>query len=157
MAQRFAATLQSDDPASTMTFILVPPKVMSALGPRKRLPVRVTINGYTYRSTNSVYGGKSYLPVRAEVRKAAKVAAGDRVTVTIERDEEPRTVDLPSDLGAALVDADLRDAFLRFSPSHQKEYVQWIEQAKRADTRATRIAKTVEATREKYGRTVRRA
>src|SRR3989442_12967034 len=71
----FESHLESDQGAC---FIRVPPPTLAMLGERKRAPVKVTLNGYTYRTTIAVYGGKSYLGVRREVREAAGVAAGER-------------------------------------------------------------------------------
>src|ERR1700736_301374 len=95
----FEGHLDSDQDAC---FIRVPPVVLTALSQGKRVPVKVTINGYTYRTTIAVYGGKSYLGVRREVREAAGVTAGDQLTVGLEYDAELRTVDLPEPLRAAL-------------------------------------------------------
>src|SRR5256886_17189992 len=67
----FEGHLESDQGAC---FIRIPPETLAALGERKRAPVKVTLNGYTYRTTIAVYGGKSYLCVRREVREAAGVA-----------------------------------------------------------------------------------
>ncbi|TMD23335.1 MAG: DUF1905 domain-containing protein, partial [Chloroflexi bacterium] len=82
-ALQFAGRLESDQRAC---FIRVPPQTLTALGPGKRAPVKVTINGFTYRTTIAVYGGKSYVGVRREVREAAGVAAGDPITVGLEYD-----------------------------------------------------------------------
>ena len=130
---------------------------MTALGPRKRVPVLVTINAYTYRSTNSVYGGMAFIPVRASVRKAANVELGDTVTVTLEPDDAPRIAAVPPDLGEALEKRRLREAFERFSPTHQREYVEWVESAKKPETRQSRIEKTVAATLEKAAAAASRA
>ena len=127
------------------SFILVPPEVVEALGKGRRPPVRVTINGHTYRSTVAVYGGEFYLPVRRGVREAADVTHGQPVTVGIELDDAPREVVVPDDLGAAL--GQVRSAFDGLSYSHRKEYVDWIEGARRADTRRSRIEKAVEMLR----------
>src|SRR5579885_3377294 len=135
MAYRFNATIQTDPDSPGSSFVEVPERIMTALGPRKRVPVNVTINGHSYRSTNSVYGGVSFLPVRASVRKAAKVELGDTVTVTLERDDAPRTAAVPPDLAAALQKRRLGEAFQRFSPTHQREYVEWVESAKKPETR----------------------
>ncbi len=82
------------------------------------------------------------------------MAAGDTVDVTIELDEEPRVVEVPDDLAVALAaDADATAAFDRLSYSHRREYVEWIDEAKRAETRARRISATVERLR--AGRTAR--
>jgi len=81
---RFECRLESDQEAC---FIRVPPEVLTTLGQRKRAPVKVTINAYTYRTTIAVYGGKSYIGVRREVREAAGVAAGDQLTQRILRQQ----------------------------------------------------------------------
>ena len=91
-ALQFDGRLESDQGAC---FIRVPPQTLRALGEGKRAPVKVTLNGYTYRTTIAVYGGKSYIGVRREVREAAGVAAGDRLAVGLEYDAQVRTVDLP--------------------------------------------------------------
>lgn len=128
----------------TATFFHVPPEVMEALGPKKRVAVRVTVNGYTYRSTVAPMGGRFLLPLNRENRAAAGVAAGDRVQVTIERDEAPRAVAVPGDLAAALATEEAAsETFTGLSYSHQREYVEWIEQAKRPETRARRVAQAI--------------
>jgi hypothetical protein len=143
--------LERSDNSGSGTFFEVPAEVMAALGERKRLPLAVRINGAAYRTTTSVYGGRFYVPVRAEIRTAARVEPGQRVTVELRRDDEPRTIALPADLATALEAAGLSAAFERFSHSHRKEYVQAVEAAKRPETRAARIAKTLEATAAKRG------
>jgi Bacteriocin-protection, YdeI or OmpD-Associated/Domain of unknown function (DUF1905) len=126
------------------TGIEVPAEVVDALGSGKRPAVRATINGFTYRSSVGSMGGRFLLPVSAQIRAGAGVAAGDEVEVDLELDTEPRTVTVPADLAAAL-DADpaARRAFDRLSYSHQLRYVQPIEDAKSAETRQRRIDKTV--------------
>jgi hypothetical protein len=120
-----------------------------ALGAGKRPPVKVTINGYEYRSTVAVYSNTYYLPLRREIREAAKVDFGDIVPVAIELDEEPRVVEAPADLAGALEAApDSGAQFDRLSYSHRKEYVDWIESAKREETRRNRVATAVEMLRE---------
>jgi len=143
--------LERSDNSGSTTFFEVPGEVLAALGSRKRLPLAVRINGAAYRTTVSVYDGRFYVPVRSEIRTAAGVEPGQRVRVEVSRDDEPRSVELPSDLLTALAAAGLSDAFARFSYSHQKEYVQAILDAKRPETRASRIQKTLEATAVKFG------
>src|SRR4051812_2706441 len=104
----------------TATGIQVPDEVMARLGSSKRLAVRVTINGYTYRSTVAPLGGVFMLPVSGDVRTAAGVAAGDEVDVDIEPDTAPREVSLPPDFAAALdQDAEARRFFDGLSYSNQ--------------------------------------
>jgi hypothetical protein len=146
----FESGLESDQDAC---FIRVPPEVMTALGDKKRLPVKVTINGYTYRTTVAVYGGKFYLGVRREIREAAGVAAGDQLTVRLEYDAELRTVDLPDALRAALeADAAMAAAFGRLSYTRKKEFVQWVTGAKRPETQRRRMEQVVAMLRARPGR-----
>jgi hypothetical protein len=134
---RFESRLESDLDAF---FIRVPPEVVAALGRGKRVPVKVTLNRYTYRRTIAVYGGQHYLGLRREVREAAGVAAGDQLTVGLEYDAELRTVDLPDGLRAALgADAESAAAFDKLSYTHKKELVQWVTGAKRAETQRRRM------------------
>jgi uncharacterized protein YdeI (YjbR/CyaY-like superfamily) len=126
---------------------------MTALGEKKRLPVQVTINGYTYRTTVAVYGGKFYLGVRREIREAAAVTAGDQLTVGIEYDAELRTVDLPEALRAALEgDVAMAAAFEKLSFTRKKEFVQWVTGAKRPETQRRRMAQAMAMLRAWPGR-----
>ncbi len=86
----------------TATGIIVPPEIVAALGSSKRPAVQVTINGHTYRSTVTPLGGAFMLPVRAEVRAAAGIAAGDEVEVDVELDTAPRELVVPDEFSAAL-------------------------------------------------------
>jgi hypothetical protein len=136
----------------TATGIEVPAAVVESLGSHKRPPVRVTIGGHTYLSTLAVMGGKFMLPLSAENRVSAGVAAGDDVDVDIELDTEPREVAVPPDFADALDgDAEARRFFDGLSNTNKKRYVTWIEQAKRAETRQVRLAQAVIMLRE--GRT----
>src|SRR3954463_15807987 len=118
------------------TGIPVPEAVLDGLGPGRRVPVLVTVGGHTYRSTVTPYQGRIMVPLSAENRTAAGVAAGDTVEVTLTRDDAPRVVEGPEDLPAA-VDADpAAAAFLAtLSPSHVRAYVDWVTQAKKQETR----------------------
>jgi hypothetical protein len=142
MAHRFRTTVEQHQ--KTATFLRVPPAIVERLGPKQRVPVRVTINGYTYRSTIAPMGGEFFLPLSRQNRDGARVAAGDTVAVTIERDTEPRVVDVPADLAAALKsDRAAAKSFAALSYSHRREYAEWIAAAKRQDTRQRRVAKAL--------------
>src|SRR3954471_8409186 len=126
---RFRAILELA--GKTATGFRVPAEIVAALGSGKRPPVRVTINGYTYRNTVAVYGGVFMLGVSAEHRAAAGVQAGAELDIDIELDTAPREVTVPRDFAAALdADADARQAFDRLSYSHKQQHVLAIEQAK---------------------------
>jgi Domain of unknown function (DUF1905)/Bacteriocin-protection, YdeI or OmpD-Associated len=139
MAERFEAVVGAE---GSGTFVEVPLDVPAVFG-RVRAPVRVTINGWTWRSTVMRYGERYYLPVNARNREAAGAAAGDRVEVLVELDAEPRDVALPADLADALAAAGLRDAWDACSYSHRREWVEAIEDAKRPETRTRRVARAV--------------
>jgi bifunctional DNA-binding transcriptional regulator/antitoxin component of YhaV-PrlF toxin-antitoxin module len=133
----------------TATGIQVPAEVVTALGSSKRPAVYVTINGYTYRSTVAPYGGEFMLPVSAEVRERAGVAAGDDVDVDVALDSDPREVTVPPDFTAALDrDPSARRFFDGLSYSNKRRLVISIEDAKTAETRQRRIDKAVSALRE---------
>jgi len=145
MPERFQTTLQVE--GRTATFFEVPLDVPAVFG-RARPPVRVTIGGHTYRSTIAVYGGRYFVPLNRQNREAAGVAAGDEVTVELEADTDERTVTVPDDLRAALDgDEPARAAFDALSYTHRREYVEWITEAKREETRRRRVEQTVERLR----------
>jgi len=140
---RFHATVLLG--GKTATGIRVPPEVVERLGSHKRPPVRVTIGSYTYRTTIAVTGGEFMVPLSAENRTGAGVAAGDEVDVGIELDTEPREVTVPPDFAEVLNrDSNARRKFDGLSYSHKRRYVMSIEEAKSAETRQRRTAKAVE-------------
>jgi hypothetical protein len=144
---KFHATILTA--GKTATGIRVPDKVVAALGSSKRPAVRVTLNGYTYRSSVASMGGKFMVGVSAEVRKNAGVAGGDAVDVDIELDTEPRVVKVPADFKQALDrDAKAKRFFDALAYSHKLRHVLAIEAAKAPETRARRIAKAVEMLRD---------
>jgi len=138
----FRATVELG--GKTATGIEVPADVVTGLGSHKRPPVRVTINGYTYRTTVAPMGGRYLVPVSAEIRAGAGVAAGDEVDVELVLDDAPREVTVPDDLAAALDAAGVRPRFDALAYTHRKEHVRAVEEAKAAATRERRIAKAVE-------------
>jgi len=126
------------------TGIEIPAEVLEALGGGKRALVQVTINGHRYPSAVGSMGGRSLIPLSAENRAKAGVSAGDRVTVGVELDTEPREIDVPADFAAALAaQPGARDAFDRLSNSGKKRHVLAIEGAKTDETRQRRIAKAL--------------
>lgn len=141
-AQHFRGTIDSPSATGATSFLEVPPQVVEALGAGKRPKVRVTLNGYAYRSTVAVYGGQYFLPVRRDVREGAHLSFGQGTDVTLELDTAPREVEAPEDLTATLATDDVaRATFDSLSFSHRKEYVDWITGAKRALTRLQRLEK----------------
>jgi hypothetical protein len=144
----FRTTLVRGD--GTTMGMIVPDDVVEALGKGKRPPVRVTINGYTYRSSVAVMGGKFMVGVANEHRKPAKVENGGTVDVTLELDTEKRELVVPPELAAALdADPDAKAAWAKLSYSHQRQHVEPIAAAKADDTKARRVAKTLDILKSK--------
>jgi hypothetical protein len=122
-----AKILQAGKAATGIEF---PPKIVDALGAGKRPPVRVTINGYTFRSTVAVMGGK-YTGINADVREAAGVAGGDVVDVEADLDTAPREVIVPPELSKALARNPKAKAFFdQLSYSKKRLHTVPIENAK---------------------------
>jgi hypothetical protein len=129
----------------TATGIPVPDDVVTALGSTKRPAVSVTVGGYTYRTTVAPMGGRYFVPLSAENRTSAGVAAGDDVDVSIALDTAPRTVDVPTDLAKALAQNNaVKAAFDKLSYSNQRRLVLSVEGAKTDETRQRRIAKAID-------------
>jgi hypothetical protein len=131
----------------TGTMFRVPFDLAEAFG-RARPPVKVTIRGHTWRTTPGVYGGVGHIVVNRSVKAATGVDAPQRVEVVMELDIEPRRVRVPNDLAQALASSpDAKEAFARLSFTHRREYVEWVQDAKRPETRKRRIEQTVEGVR----------
>ena len=130
---------------SEATGIRIPFDAQQVFGTRARVPVRGTINGYAFRGSIFPVGdGTHYMVVRKELREAAGVRSGQTIAVTLERDDEPRTVTPPADLARALrQNKDARAAWDKLSYTHRREYAELIEGAKRPETRQRRIEKTL--------------
>lgn len=139
---KFTTTIQG---SGNKTGIEVPEDVVQALGAGRRPPVIVTMNGESYRSSVAVMGGRNMVSVSAANRELTGVAAGDTVEVDLELDTEPRTVDIPDDLAAALdAEPEAKAFYGTLNYSSQRRYVEPITDAKTAETRSRRIAKAVE-------------
>jgi hypothetical protein len=136
---KFRATLGEERP-----MIEVPLDVPAEFG-RERVPVKGTVNGTPFRTTIAVYAGRYYIGFNKHLRDEAGIALGQEVAIELERDNEPREVEVPEDLSVALRSApEAETAFERLSYSHRKQYVDWITAAKRQETRDRRVSKAVE-------------
>jgi hypothetical protein len=122
---------------------------------RVRAPVKVTLNGYTYRSTIAAMGGPPAIPLRRSNREAAGLDGHETLDVRLDLDIEKREITPPADLVRALrASSPGWDRWRELSYSHQREYVEAVESAKKVDTRQRRIAAAVRAIR---GRPARRS
>ena len=141
---RFHTTILQGD--KTATGIRIPDEIMTGLGAGRKPPVRVTINGHSYRSTVATVDGRPMVGISAENRAGAGVAGGDAVDVDIELDSAPRQVTVPADFAKAL-DAEpaARRTFDGLSYSNQSWHTLQIDGAKSDETRQRRIARSVDA------------
>jgi hypothetical protein len=130
----------------------VPANIVERLGAGKHPPVRVTINGHTYRTSVGTVGGRFMVGVSAENRKSAGVVGGGEADIGIELDSQPREVVVPPDFKKAL-DRELaaKRFFDGLSYSQRRWFVMGIEEAKTAETRLRRIDKAVDRLREGRG------
>ncbi len=127
------------------TGIEVPAELVEQLGAGRRPPVAVDLDGYVYRSTVGVMGGRHMVSVSAAVRQATGLAAGDPVRVTLTLADAPREVDVPADLAAALAADERAGAFFAtLSNSLQRYHVDAVNGARTAETRQRRIGRAVE-------------
>ncbi|WP_029138275.1 YdeI/OmpD-associated family protein [Nakamurella lactea] len=141
---QFRAELEAT--GANTTGIRVPADLVEELGGGRRPKVVVTLGEYSYRNSIALMGGEFWLGVSAEHRAGSGLTAGDAVEVTIELDTAPRTVEVPDDLADALTaTAGAREAFDAMAYTHRKEWVRSIEEAKKPETRAKRIAAAVAA------------
>lgn len=140
MKKTFKTTIVRD---GSMCFLPLPFDPKPVFG-KVRAPVKVTVNGYTYRSTIASVGNGPCIPLRTSNREAAGLKGNETLPVALDLDTEKREVKPPADLVRALkAKPPAWDRWQELSYSHQKENVDAIEQAKQADTRARRIEKAV--------------
>lgn len=134
----------------TATGIQVPDEVIAKFGAGRKPAVRITINGFTYRSTVAVMNGRFMVGINAENREKAKVAGGDMIDVGIALDTEVREVAVPSDFQQVLgCDSDLKRAFDGLSYTKRRMIAEAITGAKTAETRERRIEKAVRDLKDK--------
>ena len=128
----------------TATGIKVPSEIVESFKAGKKPPVKVTINGYTYRSTIAVMGGAFMVGISAENRKGAKVNGGDAIEVKIELDTEVRVVEVPEEFQKALnKNAAAKKNFEQLSNSKKKWLTMPITEAKTEETKVKRIDKAI--------------
>jgi hypothetical protein len=145
MTQKHTFTATIQNPGGGGAFVEVPFDVEKAFGSKKP-KIRATIEGVPYRGLLVRMGNECHmLIILKEIREQIGKTFGDKVRITVEPDIEPRVVEIPMDLLKELKkDKDAKAFFDKLSYTHQKEYVKWIEDAKKEETRQRRIVKTIE-------------
>ena len=138
----FDAPIQRNDGGGS--FVTIPFDVVEQFGVKGRVPVAATFEGADYRGSIAPYGGVHMLGVLLEVQDRIGKHQGDVVHVTVRLDTAERVVELDAATEATLRDAGVLDRYRAMSYSHQREYWQWIDGAKRQETRDSRTAKAIE-------------
>jgi hypothetical protein len=145
MEIQFKAKLFKPDAVGSWTYVTVPFQASEVFESRARIPVKGTINGVPCRGSLLPHGdGRHYMVVNKSLQKNCGASNGEQVEFTMMFDEEERSVEIPGDLDTALTLApDTKKIFTELAYSHQKEYVEWISSAKKAETRIARIEKAL--------------
>jgi hypothetical protein len=139
---KFKATIE--EAGSGGACVLFPYDVEEEFGTRGQVPVKVTYDGVPYTGTMIKYGRPQHmLPLLKAIRQQIGKGPGDTISVTVERDEAVRTIEIPPAFKASLKKEGLLDFFERLSYTHRKEYILWITEAKKEGTRTLRVAKAL--------------
>jgi hypothetical protein len=142
--QDFEVTLLKP-PDIDSAYFIVPFDVLEVYGTKAQVKVRRTIDGFPYRGSIANMGEGHCMVVKKEIRQAIGKTAGDTVKIVMDIDTEPRIVVVPEDFQQALDNnPTVKEIFDKFSYTHKKEYIEWIEGAKKQETRENRIKKAVE-------------
>jgi hypothetical protein len=147
---KFKAQLLTRGPNGAWTYLEIPFNVPETFGRKGQVrngqvKVRATINGFSFRNSLMPRGGVHILGIGKDILAGAGANPGDTVDVELIHDDTPRTVAVPADLEAELAKHPVHEkAFAALSYSHKKEYADWIESAKKPETRLKRIEKAIE-------------
>ncbi|MBC8506668.1 MAG: DUF1905 domain-containing protein [Anaerolineales bacterium] len=138
-----------EDPGGGGAFVRIPFNVEEAFG-KKRVKIKASIDGELYRGTLVRMGSPYHILIVVKaIREIIGKTFGDEVQVVVEEDLEPRVVEVPPDFKAALAEKTRAQTFFeKLSYTHQREYVNWINEAKRDETRQRRVGKTIEMLKE---------
>jgi hypothetical protein len=140
----FEAEILGRGPNGAWAYVRFPFDASEIFGRKGRVPVRGTINNFAFQNSLMPRDGIHILGISKELQNGCNAVTGDTVTITVELDETPREVAVPTDLGSALKkSAAQAKMFAALSYSHKKEFIDWIESAKKPETRAARIEKTL--------------
>ena len=145
----FTAIVEPRGPAGA---VVLTDDQVAELGGTKTPPVRVTVNGVTVLARVGRMGGENLLGFSKKLRADLGIEIGQCIDIAIQRDEQPRAVELPPALAVALAaDTTAKATFEALAPTHQKEFARWVGEAKREETQAKRVERSLQMLRE--GRT----
>jgi hypothetical protein len=130
-------------PIGTSGMVVLSETQKRKLGKEGRIPIAVEVGGETFR-TSLVHMDGTWCFVANAAMRARGLDPGRQHVIEITRDAEPRTVEPPPELAAALAsDSEVRERWDALAPSHKREYAEWIEEARREETRLRRLERTV--------------
>lgn len=135
--------LQASEEYPNSAFIQCDFDVFAVFGSRGRIPVLMTVGPHKFRSSLAPMGGCHMMVFNREMRDTTGFKAGNKVHMILERDIQNRQVDVPEDVRAAIEGEGMGEAYESQSYSHKKEQMQWINEAKKPETRQRRIEKLV--------------
>lgn len=137
----FQSTLTDRGPTGMWPHLFLPPLASAWLGKRGTVNVIMTVEGVPFaRTAKPDKDGGHFIVFTAEMREKTGVEPGDSVRVGLKVDPAPRTAEVPGDLLLGLKDdPDARNAYNAMPPSHRKSYAEFIEDAKRPETRVRRV------------------
>jgi Bacteriocin-protection, YdeI or OmpD-Associated/Domain of unknown function (DUF1905) len=125
-------------------FITIPFVPNDKWGKKPRHFVKGTINTTAFSGSLGSRGGANFFPINKDLQDQAKIGPGDAVTVTIEPQDTAASSDLPEDLERALAgEPKALEFFQGLSTFYRNTYLKWITEAKKAETRTTRVEQTV--------------
>jgi Bacteriocin-protection, YdeI or OmpD-Associated/Domain of unknown function (DUF1905) len=129
-------------------FVRFPHDVESEFGIKGTVPVKVICEGFSYTGSLMPCGGRQHvLGILKAIREKAGRQLGDTIRIQLWPDESDRTVEVPSDLAGLMKKHGVRDFFDALSFTHRKEYCRWITEAKKEETRAARLTKSIDMMR----------
>jgi len=142
---KFKAKIQEASVGPGGAYVLFPYDVEEEFGIRGRIPVKATFNGVPYSGSLVKYGQPEHmLPMLKDIREKIGKGPGDTVEVVLWKDEDERTIEIPPAFKKQLKGEGLLAGFEKLSYTHRKEYIRWIDEAKKEETRQRRVAKAIE-------------
>lgn len=142
--KKYAFTARIEPGPGGGAFVTFPYNVEEEFGTQGNVPVQATFQGVPYSGSLMRCGGQVHMiGILKAIREQIGKQLGDRVDVQIWKDDVVRTVEIPADLAALLKKEKLLPVFEKLSYTHRKEYVRWITEAKKEETRAARLAKSI--------------
>jgi bifunctional DNA-binding transcriptional regulator/antitoxin component of YhaV-PrlF toxin-antitoxin module len=140
---KFKAKIQEGEAGGA--FIFFPFDVQKEFGTKGRVPVTVTLDGIPEKGSLSRYGYPQHLMgIPKAIREQIGKGPGDHIEVALWKDEEERTVEVPEDFQKRMEQEKALPFFEKLSYTHRKEYVRWITEAKKDDTRRARFDKAID-------------